>query len=92
MAMINVLEFNLTATNQRSETDTTPLRACVIVESVLVFVPLMYLVVYLVWKITRSTMKTSEESVLIVIREFQENHAHPRQKEDSKMKRHCLMK
>lgn len=52
MAMINVLEFYLTATNQR-ETDTTPLRACVIVESVLVFVPLIYLVVYLVWKITR---------------------------------------
>ena len=52
MAIINVLEFYLTATNQR-ETDTTPLRACVIVESVLVFLPLIYLVVYLVWKITR---------------------------------------
>lgn len=52
MAIINVLEFYLTATNQR-ETDTTPLKVCVIFESVLVFLPLFYLVVYLPWRITR---------------------------------------
>lgn len=52
LAIINVLEFYLTATNQR-ETDTSPLRTCVIVESVLVFLPLIYLFVYLAWKITR---------------------------------------
>ena len=52
MAIINVLEFYLTATNQR-ETDSTPLKICVIFESVLVFLPLIYLVAFLSWKLTR---------------------------------------
>ena len=65
MALVNMLEFYVTSTNQ-IETDTMPLVICVVFESILIFLPMVYFCCYLVWYSTKRYHESMRRILLML--------------------------